>query len=405
MLQQPRLPCPEFTITVELPADSTATIELAELPAKSGVLAIEDASGHTVALSATANLRRTALTKLQPPAADSKPTRQIDYRAIARRLRGLRVGSAFEADWAWLQHARLRMPQTYRAALDRWQAWFVQCNPDTEFPQFIKTAHASVELPATTVHVGPFPEKHAAGRYIEMLEDAFDLCRYHHILIQAPRGSPCAYKEMGRCPAPCDGTVPLDQYREQVHAAIEFASSPVERWRADEESSMQQASQSLNFEKAQRHRQRLERTSISLRPEFAYVNRLERFAFIAVMPGPTKKLARVFLIRGGWIDCMGDVAGEAGDEDFSRLCDEIYSRLQPQAVDYCGAAIENIGLTCWHLFRQRGSKHAGVFLRLNDEFSVDHMRNAVRSLKSTPPAEAEADAAIVEHDVELSERN
>ena len=30
--------------------------------------------------------------------------------------------------------------------------------------------------------------KHAAQRLVETLEDLFDLCRYHHILVQAPHG-------------------------------------------------------------------------------------------------------------------------------------------------------------------------------------------------------------------------
>ena len=38
-----------------------------------------------------------------------------------------------------------------------------------------------------------------------------DLCRKHDILVQAPTGQACVYHEMGRCPAPCDGSMTLEE--------------------------------------------------------------------------------------------------------------------------------------------------------------------------------------------------
>lgn len=407
MTSRSTLPSPDFTVALEIPAQPAAPLDLSSLPAKPGVFAIEDESGQTLALSATANLRRAVLMKLQPPASDAKPSKRIDYRALARRVLALRVGSAFEADWAWLQHARRRLPLTYRAALDRWQAWFVQCDPQAEFPQFTKVAHPKVEPHSTTVHLGPFPEKHAAGRYIEMLQDAFDLCRYYHILVQSPRGTACAYKEMGRCPAPCDGSVPLDHYRSQVRDAIAFASTPIDRWRSEEEAAMRKASDEMDFETAERHRQRLERTTIATRAEFAHVDRLERLSLVAVMPGETKKFARLFLIRGGWIEPIEDVAIETERERLGAVLAKIHRRAKPPATadlqhasDFCDAAIENIGLVCWHLFRRRESKHRGAFLRLDDALTADHLLKALQSLKKTAPAEEQEDPAIIEHDAD-----
>ena len=400
------LPSPPFTIAIDLPSPANQPIDVAALPAKPGVFAIENELGHTLALSATANLRRAVVRKLQPSEAGVKPSRHIEYRAIAHWVRALRVSSGFEADWAWLQHARLRLPQTYKASMDRWQAWFVQCDPQAAFPEFTKTAHPLLRPGSTIVHIGPFPEKHAAGRYIDMLEDSFDLCRYHHVLVQSPHGSACAYKEMGRCPAPCDGTVSMDHYRSQVHEAIEFARTPLDQWRASEELEMNQASASLNFEKAQRHRQRSERTLIASRSEFAQVNRLEKFAFVAVLPGETEHLARIFLIRGGWIEPLRDLDIDAGEDQLQSLLDFILVQARPpasadlrQAADFQDAAIENIGLVCWHLFRPRSSAPVGSFLRINEQLNVDRLNNAIRSL-TKPSAVADPEAPIVEHDVE-----
>ena len=78
-------------------------------------------------------------------------------------------------------------------------AWFVHVNPQTDFPRYIKTTSLAL---STGVRFGPIDDKHAAARLIELLEDGFDLCRFYSILVQAPAGLACAYKEMGKCPAP-----------------------------------------------------------------------------------------------------------------------------------------------------------------------------------------------------------
>ena len=74
------------------------------------------------------------------------------------------------------------------------KSWWVGVERAGDFPRFRKTSQISDERLA---YVGPVRDKHAAQRLIESLEDLFDLCRYHEILVQAPRGKACAYKEMG----------------------------------------------------------------------------------------------------------------------------------------------------------------------------------------------------------------
>src|SRR6185295_16204268 len=89
-----------------------------------------------------------------------------------------------------------------------------------------RSASAARDLPdprllalARGVFIGPIADKDTAGRLIERTIDAFDLCRYHHLLVQAPRATACAYKEMGRCPAPCDGSETMAGFRARTLAA------------------------------------------------------------------------------------------------------------------------------------------------------------------------------------------
>src|SRR5687767_8115173 len=115
---------PPLGIRLDLPADPVSTIECGALPAKPGLFVFEDCNGGTLALATTANMRRTVTAKLHPVATTAGSSRRVEYRGLARTILATTVGSAFEADWAYLQFARMRLPATYRGLLDRWQAWF-----------------------------------------------------------------------------------------------------------------------------------------------------------------------------------------------------------------------------------------------------------------------------------------
>jgi len=75
---------------------------------------------------------------------------------------------------------------------------------------------------------------------IEIAEDAFDLCRYYNVLVEAPGARACAYKEMGKCPAPCDGSISMEQYRGMVEWSAQGMVDPATLVR-DHTRRMQQA--------------------------------------------------------------------------------------------------------------------------------------------------------------------
>src|SRR5207244_13517095 len=137
------------------------------------------------------------------------PTLTSTYREVVRKIYWKRVDSGFEADWVYYEAARQLFPDSYRGMVGFRPACFIHVNPETNFPRYTKT----IDLAKRGELLGPIEDKHAAGTLIELVEDAFDLCRYYNILVQAPHGRACAYKEMGKCPAPCDGSIDMDQYR------------------------------------------------------------------------------------------------------------------------------------------------------------------------------------------------
>lgn len=338
-------------------------IDPSAVPTKPGVFVIENEAGVTLALAATANLRRTLKTRLNE-APESAP-----QWAQASVVRAVTVGSAFEADWVFLQLARMRLPASYRAMLDRYQGWFIHCDPQARFPRWVKTAQPGrAPTGRAGVHLGPFADKHAAQRYIEMLENAFDLCRYHHILVQAPNGTACAYKEMGKCPAPCDGSVSMASYRDQIDAAVQLASTPFVQWKADLEQAIQHASDKGDFESATLGQRRLQDTAVAGKPQFAFVDRLERFRYVGVLPSEQPDRVRIFLVLGGSIEPFVDVQLDSDSPALAEIVAETHRRAKQTEFQFSQGEVDNIGLVSWHLFRQARAKAPGAFVKLDETF-------------------------------------
>lgn len=379
---QPSLPQP-LTLDVR-------ELKLDLFPTGPGVIALEDAAGGTLSLVATANVRRAVASRLEPLDPAAGKTRRIDFAALTSRVWAVSVESAFEADWTYLRQARRRLPQTYQVVLDRWRPWFVHCDPADAHPQFVKTVKPGLLPRPGGSLLGPFADKHAAGRYLDMLQDAFDLCRHYHLLVQAPHASACAYKEMGRCPAPCDGSVSMDHYRGQIREAIAFASTPHDRWRDDVERRMKQASDSLDFERARQCRNLLDRTRPASRPEFSHVRDLGGFRFLALMRAATFPGVRAFLIRGGDIRFVGDVDSQPSIEQVQRWLDAAAAAEPAPASDVSDEARENMGLACHHLFHSRRSAR-GVFMCLDEtpghEDILRQVRTILRPRKADKPGE------------------
>src|SRR5262249_43555506 len=138
-------------------------------------------------------------------------------------------------------------PKDYRKRLAFGPAWFLRGDPGEAIPRITVVK----EYPADGArYVGPFATRADAEATIHVVEDLFDLCRKYDILRQAPDGKPCEYWEMGKCPAPCDGRVPMEEYRAAIGRAMDFAAGDRERAFAALDERMRSAAKGLQFERA-----------------------------------------------------------------------------------------------------------------------------------------------------------
>ena len=355
---------------------------LRAVPARWVVYLFADENDNPIQLLCVKNLRASLKRRLGGDEIIG-PSRRVNYRDLVRRVYWRRVDSAFEADLVYLDIARRVFPRSYRGMVGFDPAWFVHVNPAHNFPRYVKTIDLSKQ---GGIYIGPLADKHSAARLLQLIEDAFDLCRYYNVLVESPGAKPCAYKEMGTCPAPCDGTISMPQYKDLVRWSAEVSVDPNE-FVAQTIRRMEAAAQELNFEAAAKIKQYLTQISQFRKGPFRFARRLEDFKYLSLQLGSREGTAKVFLITPGQVHEVAGLIGESEGPATALLRDTTPPDLSDEGA-------ERIGVVADHLFRAK--RISGVFLPL-DQLEEKSLRRAWRDLqKQKAPAESEDEGVVKE---------
>lgn len=351
----PALPC-KVSVGPQVDSESWRLI----VPAKPATYLLQDADARPVLLATAGNLRNVLLHRLGPPD-PSAPSRRTDYRSITRTVAWRPAYSAFEANWALLENARTLMPDRYRRMIRHWHGWWLHANPDGPFPQF-KVHRDLTARPGQWL--GPMPTAAAGKRVIDLLIDLLDLCRYHEILTKAPDGQACAYKEMGRCPAPCDGTVSMDHYRQQMRLAIDLLSGGLESWREQATLRMKQAAAERAFEQAQKLKDDLHKARGLSHPELACARPIQAMNYLVVQRGRRRGQPRLFAVSPGRISLLGELVRRDREAQLDWAAQQASAFFESAMPPLNRESIERIGLVSWH--QLRGEREKGRWIRVTD---------------------------------------
>jgi len=374
---EPRAPVHDASEEHEPLAEKQPKAWYHQLPATGGVYWLTDEADRFIQLASAGNLRRALRLRLSPQQAQpEKPTtepestdtvanRKPDLAQIVRRIRWRSAYSMFEMTWDYYRIAKVLMPNDYLENVAFGPAWFVHVDPSAAVPRFM--AGKLLRSPPG-VDLGPFATQADATRFIQSLEDAFDLCRYYSILEQTPHGQTCAYFEMGRCPAPCNGSIPMSQYRDMLGQSLAFASGQqdkvCEQWTAQ----MYAAAQAQAFERASVLKRRLEVVR-ELKHHKAYrlVQPLEHFDYLIVHRGGGTTRIKPFFVQAGHIRTGQTVRLREIDRVAEEWIAEVRSR--DDATAHFSAAgdrakiSEHIGLVSHFLFKR---ETPGLFLNASE---------------------------------------
>lgn len=385
----------EMSKEAESPARAGPDAVARRLPGGGGVYLLTDQQDRLIQLSAAADLRHALRNRLlEPPIKTDEPLsavarRRVKLGEIVRKIRWQPAHSAFEIDYTYLRIARQVMPDDYRNNLAFGPAWFVHVDPDSPIPRFVVTKVLGDE----GVNLGPFPTQPDAHRFLEMLEDVFDLCRCYDSLGQAPRGTTCVYYEMGKCPAPCAGLIPMEQYRDMIRSALAFASGDREpalaRWRQE----MQALADQWAFERAAAVKQRTERAGIVEQPPFRLVRPIEQFNYLVVQRGRGRTRVNPFLVRGGWIAPGEPVALKRVAEAIPAWLSALRSGAAPTAEAGAGDRqhrSEQIWLVSHYLFKRNPP---GLFLAAPELHNTEAIAGRIRERFGRAAGQTEAETS------------
>jgi DNA polymerase-3 subunit epsilon len=349
--------------------------QLKAIPAKRGVFFLVSDGERPVLLATAASVRARLRGRLDEPADSQEPTRSADLRAVTRKVYWKLAGGHFETDWRYLELARSIWPKGYGGMLAWRPAWFVRVDPAEPFPQFVRTR----EAPASPGRcVGPFPNGRAAERFIEIVQDFFGLCRDTQWLRRSPRGQRCTYGQMGRCLCPCDGTIPMEAYRQAVVEAAEFAAGRRDTYVRRLRTQMDEAAEALRFERAGAVKARLDRLAELDAPAYTYLAPIEAFRFLLIQPSGSRRKVKVFLV------CRGAIA-EADPLEVPLAARQLKAALKRMAKHVAAAAARpaepadrwRIGLVARTLFSS--PQRRGAALRWHEGLTPEELAAAVRT--------------------------
>lgn len=318
-----------------------------QFPAHGGVYALTGADGVVIQLSSGENLRRTIASRLNP-ALDHGKRPRADLLQISERVWWEPSYSRFETSLKFLEIAYHLFPAKYRKMCAFGPAWFATIDIHDTFPRWFTS---SDPFAGQSVSAGPFATRKQCEPLVHELEDLFSLCRYHDILVQTPHGEACTYFEMGRCPAPCDGTIPFARYRRMLGDSITFATGNKAALLPKLEQAMSVASQKLDFEEAGRCKQAIERAK-KLAGVFRRVHHnVAEFRYLIVQRGGGRAKVKPFFVNQGEIRSGQPVRIAELDQVLPEWTAQFDLPAEPDMPDRV-LARERIWLVCHFLLKR-----------------------------------------------------
>jgi len=259
---------------------------LQALPSRAAVFALFGAEQHSEPyISKTANLRRRMQRLLAPSFAGSK---RLHLGGRAVRLAYSEVGSEFATSLLLLQSVRRYCSDRVREHLHLRPPALLRMAAENAYPRVYVTNRVTQRALASTY--GPFPSRAAAERYLEDSLNFFELRRCTEELHPDPEFPGCIYSEMKMCLAPCFRGCTDERYAEEARQVREYFASRGAWTIAQCERERDAASAALDFEKAARLHQRVQKLKSVAQEVASLVHPLAELDAVIVQPAVRQEI-------------------------------------------------------------------------------------------------------------------
>lgn len=269
------------------------SMDFGTVPARPGVCMFCDTAGQPILLLTTGSIRTAAAGRLGK---DISPARSLA--PITTTLHYCLAGSAFEATLLHYNIARHIYGPAYQQELSLRTPWCIRIDPQAHTPEWTVTTGPTDDK---AWYFGPMPARKDAHKLIETITDIFDMCRYQSQLRRAPHGRRCVWYELGRCQAPCDGSMDIDEYRQLAFKAIDALDGTTQPMTQHLQQQMRQASEQLAFEQAATYKQRLASLEHLGSGNWQWAQPLHNQRILIIQRGVARASVRLFVARNGYI--------------------------------------------------------------------------------------------------------
>ena len=162
-------------------------------------------------------------------------------------------------------------------------------------------------------YFGPFASAHTVRETLNVVNRLFPLRKCNRRRLA--QGRPCVYHQLGRCPAPCNGSVDPDVYAATVRQVELFLRGRSTDVLAELKAGMREASEHMHYERAAQLRDRLHAVEqILTRQVMVCHDRIDRDVF-ACCRDANRMAVTIVYVRGGRINGSRDFLLRAGAAD------------------------------------------------------------------------------------------
>jgi hypothetical protein len=335
------------------------------LGAGPAAIALFDRDGRCMLAAVTGNAREFCRKRL---ASDGSMTE------VTHRMECVPCGSMFEASIEYL--CLLRRCVAMDAAsgiLQRARCWFLRFDRTSctwETTQLIDGCGDGARV------VGPLPDHASAEKLGHLLDASFDLCRKPTELRRAPHGQACVYFEMGRCPAPCDGSEPWSTFAARFEAALASAAS-LASLTSTLAREMVSASSQHNFERASEVRTSIDWLGSRSGQKLRHIGRLDQWARVVVSPAGHAR-AKIWLWRARGAEFLAETDRAADEATLEMLVRRIEQAAIGDPTKEGGllrSEVEDFWMLSGRLFE---SRRAEQILDVDLATNIHSLRTALR---------------------------
>jgi len=276
------------------PQKGVSVIEaaLATMPANPGVYRMLDAKGEALYVGKARNLARRVTAYTQPVRLDERLRRMVNE-TVAMEV----ITTHTEAE-ALLLEANLikRLKPRFNIVLrdDKSYPWLM-LTEDHPYPQIAKHRGAQVRKGS---YYGPFASAWAVNQTVNAMQRVF-LLRSCADTVFSTRTRPCLLFQIKRCSAPCVGRIEPAAYAKLVGQAKAFLSGKSATVQQELAAEMEQAAETLEFERAAAARDRIRALTFVQGNDVVNPASLTDADVIAAWQTAGQTCVQVFFVRGG----------------------------------------------------------------------------------------------------------